>query len=194
MAFAVVPTIAAAPGDYQPFKNFVRLIFTPAKGITVLAARAGNYDGVGTAADGALITTDGLVTVPATNNPEVSPQTGAIFGAITVNTVIAPTGIPTGPTYVFGRGPGRWRNGDQNLFDVKIYDMSMSLQGGLGQTPLVYVAQIAFIDANADGFGDILIGIHNRGAQPVEAPTFAVVAPQKPTMLIDIWFRHSAGL
>lgn len=185
--------------DYQRFKNFVRLTFTPGNAIPILAARAGNYDGVGTAPDGALITTALAPGLVGTLNLALSPQTGAAFGAITANTVIAPVGPAPVTPPVFGRGPGLWRAGDENLFDVKIYDMSMSVQGGLGQTPLVYVAQIAFVQTAAaiaagSPFGDILIGIHNRGANPVEAPGFVPGVLTAPTMIIDIAYRHSAGL
>jgi hypothetical protein len=91
----------------------------------------------------------------------VNADTGEL---VTAAPVANQTQLPT----TFGFGPGRWRNGDQNLIDVALADNADTTQGAAGQLPAPHVALVAgayvtFVPGLVAPFGDLSIRIHNRG-------------------------------
>jgi len=66
----------------------------------------------------------------------------------------------------FGPGRGRWRVGDIERVSVELYSYTDAAQGARGETPLIDM-DCFFIDPDNDGWGDMLLIMHNHGAQAV---------------------------
>ncbi len=114
----------------------------------VLAARAGDPDFTGAAADTGFLVTAAAGTDIAVFDIAVPPVAVTLLAA-------NQHGIPAN----FGPGRGNWVVGDLDKVDVRFDRPNFVVQGAAGETQLPSVTSVQIVA------GDLVIAIHNRGAQ-----------------------------